>query len=159
MSDKKQDRRQFLSTFSKGAIGAIGGSGLFYSGLNAKDRKHVNLQNEPMIHQQAPDGELIKAGLVGCGGRGTGAAVNFLDAGPNLEIVALGDVFQDQLDRCRDNLSKARGVEVADENCFVGFDAYQKVIDSDVDLILFATPPHFRPQHVKAAIEARSELL
>ncbi|NBC66683.1 MAG: Gfo/Idh/MocA family oxidoreductase, partial [Bacteroidetes bacterium] len=106
------------------------------------------------MSEQAPDGETLRAGLVGCGGRGTGAAVNFLDAGPNLEIVALADAFQDQLDKCRTNLQRARGVEIADENCFVGFDAYQKVIDSGVDLVLFATPPYFRPEHVKAAIDA-----
>ncbi|MCG2587500.1 Gfo/Idh/MocA family protein [Rhodohalobacter sulfatireducens] len=154
MKDSKQGRREFLNTFAKGTLGAFGATGLLFKGSNATSSKNHYLPKAPMIQSQAPDGELIRAGLVGCGGRGTGAAINFLDAGPNLEIVALGDVFQDQLDKCRDNLKRGRGVEVADENCFIGFDAYQKVIDSDVDVVLFATPPHFRPQHVKAAIEA-----
>lgn len=154
MKDSKQGRREFLNTFAKGTLGAFGATGLLFKDSNASSTKNHYLPKAPMIQRQAPDGELIRAGLVGCGGRGTGAAINFLDAGPNLEIVALGDVFQDQLDKCRDNLKRGRGVEVADENCFIGFDAYQKVIDSDVDVVLFATPPHFRPQHVTAAIEA-----
>lgn len=152
MSKKQQSRRDFLSAVTLGTLGTIGaGTIAGCSGSNAirdKEGPYISLK------EQAPDGEVLKAGLVGCGGRGTGAAANFLEAGPNLEIVALGDVFQDQLDKCRSNLRKAKGVEVADENCFVGFDSYQKVIDSDVDIVLFATPPHFRPMHVKAAIEA-----
>jgi predicted dehydrogenase len=150
MSKNEQSRKEFLSTIALGSVGAISASSFLSSCASA------NNLNEPYVSysEQAPDGEPLRAGLVGCGGRGTGAAVNFLDAGPNLEIVALGDAFQDQLDKCRSNLQNARGVEVADEKCFVGFDAYQKVIDSDVDLVLFATPPYFRPQHVRAAIEA-----
>ncbi len=61
---------------------------------------------------QAPDGPVLKAGLIGCGGRGTGAAINFLDAGPNLQIVALGDTFQDRVDNCRAQIMKAKGQEV-----------------------------------------------
>ncbi|WP_372638559.1 Gfo/Idh/MocA family oxidoreductase, partial [Fodinibius sp.] len=155
MSDKneQQSRRDFLSTVTLGTLGAVGAAGALTScaGTNAVrdlDESYVSLRD------QAPDGEPLKAGLVGCGGRGTGAAANFLDAGPNLEITALGDVFEDQLEKCRDNLRKAKGVEVSDEHCYVGFDAYQQVIDSGVDIVLFATPPHFRPMHVKAAIDA-----
>ncbi|WP_372638969.1 Gfo/Idh/MocA family protein [Fodinibius sp.] len=149
--NNSQSRSQFLSKMTLGAAGLLSsnrtGSGS-RSGAFQKTEPYVTMDD------QAPDGEPLKAGLVGCGGRGSGAAVNFLDAGPNLEITALGDVFQDQLDKCRANLNKARGVEVADEHCYVGFDAYQNVIDSGVDLVLFATPPHFRPMHVRAAIEA-----
>ena len=79
---------------------------------------------------------MLKAGLIGCGGRGTGAAINFLDAGPNLQIVALGDVFQDRLDKCRDELKAQKNVEIPDEKCFLGFDNYEKVIDSGVDIVL-----------------------
>ncbi|NIT61299.1 MAG: hypothetical protein GWN00_35375, partial [Aliifodinibius sp.] len=88
MKNNKQDRRQFLNTFTKGTIGAFGVSGMLFNKSNAKNRSNYNLQKSPFIHKQAPDGDLIRAGLVGCGGRGTGAAINFLDAGPNLEIVA-----------------------------------------------------------------------
>lgn len=60
----------------------------------------------PELLEQAPDGKVIKAGLIGCGGRGTGAAMDFLNAGPNLQIVALGDVFQDKLNSCREILKR-----------------------------------------------------
>lgn len=150
MEKNKQSRKDFLSTLALGSVGVISASSFLTSCGS------TNTISEPFVSmsEQAPDGETLRAGLVGCGGRGTGAAVNFLDAGPNLEIVALADAFQDQLDKCRTNLQRARGVEIADENCFVGFDAYQKVIDSGVDLVLFATPPYFRPEHVKAAVDA-----
>jgi predicted dehydrogenase len=102
----------------------------------------------------APDGKVLRAGLIGCGGRGTGAAINFIDAGPNLQIVALGDVFQDKLDTCRATLKKERNIEIDDAKCFTGFDNYQKVIDAGVDIVLLCTPPHFRPLHVEAAVNA-----
>ena len=106
----------------------------------------------------APDGPALKAGLIGCGGRGTGAAGNFLDAGPNLQIVALADVFDDQLQRCRARLKEDRGVEVADDHCFVGFDAHTKLLETDVDIVILATPPHFRPAQFEAAVQARKHV-
>lgn len=106
----------------------------------------------PIMLDQAPDGPVLKAGLIGCGGRGTGAAIQFLSAGPNLQIVALGDTFQDRLDTCRETILKEKGQEVPLKNCFVGFDAFQKVIDSGVDVIILATPPVFRPVQLAAAI-------
>src|SRR5271157_1004244 len=69
----------------------------------------------------APDGPVLKAGLIGCGSRGTGAALNYLKAGPNLKIVALGDVLSDHLATCRENLAKQAQVQVADDHCFIGF--------------------------------------
>ena len=107
---------------------------------------------------QAPDGQELKAGVIGCGGRGTGAAIDFLSAGPNLKITALGDVLQDRIDSCREELKKEKGAEVPDEMCFVGFDAFQKVIESGVDIVILATPPHFRPEHFSAAIEAHKNV-
>lgn len=103
----------------------------------------------------AVEAPTLRVGLVGCGGRGTGAADDCVNSAPNVEIVALGDLFRDRLDSCRNNL-KALGnkVKVTDERCFVGFDAYQKVINSGVDLVLLTTPPGFRPLHIRAAIEA-----
>jgi predicted dehydrogenase len=80
--------------------------------------------------------------------------MNFLDAGPNLQIVALGDLFQDKLDTCRATLKKQKNIEIDDAKCFTGFDNYQKVIDSGVDIVLLCTPPHFRPAHVEAAVNA-----
>ncbi len=106
------------------------------------------------MRNQAPDGTVLKAGLIGCGGRGKGAARDFLSAGPNLQITSLGDVFQDRLDDARNNIRKEKGQTIPEENCFVGFDAFQKVIDSGVDIVLLATPPHFRPEHFAAAVAA-----
>jgi predicted dehydrogenase len=101
----------------------------------------------------AQDGDPIRVGLVGCGGRGTGAAEDCLTSSPNVKLVALGDLFPDRLAGCRQYF-RDRKVEVDEERCFTGFDAYQKVIDSGVDLVIFATPPGFRPIHVEAAVKA-----
>lgn len=103
----------------------------------------------------APDGKPIKAALIGCGDRGTGAAVNFLESGPNVSIVALADVFTDRMEGCRKVLSDKFSNEVDDSNCFIGFDAYKKVIAMpEIDVVLLVTPTHFRPEHLKAAVEA-----
>jgi predicted dehydrogenase len=147
------DRRNFIA---KTALGTLGAAGIL-SSCSGPSSKKEEIQL-PKLLEQAPDGKVIKAGLIGCGGRGTGAAINFLDAGPNLQITALGDVFQDKIDNCRAKLKQERGVEIADENCFIGFDSYEKVIDSGVDIVLLCTPPHFRPAHVEAAVNARKHI-
>jgi myo-inositol 2-dehydrogenase / D-chiro-inositol 1-dehydrogenase len=152
MNKEELSRRQFLSNSAKAAIGTLG-TAQFLSGCVGNSVKKGDLKL-PDLLTQAPDGKVLKAGLIGCGGRGTGAAINFLDAGPNLQIVALGDVFQDRLDKCRAELKAQKNVEIPDEKCFIGFDNYEKVIDSGVDIVLLCTPPHFRPQHVEAAIRA-----
>lgn len=154
MDKNKQSRREFLSTAAWSAIGAVGTASLLTNCASTSSIKDLREESHLSLLNEAPDGEPLRAGLVGCGGRGSGAAVNFVDAGPNLEIVALGDVFEDQLTKCRTMLKKARDIDVPEENCFVGFDSYQGVIDSDVDIVIFATPPHFRPQHVAVAIDA-----
>ena len=153
MSQQELNRRNFIT---KTSIAAIGAAGLITSCAKSNPKKEeIQL---PELLDQAPDGKVIKAGLIGCGGRGTGAAVNFLDAGPNLQITAVGDVFQDRIDNFRAKLKEEKNVEIADENCFVGFDSYQKVIDSGVDVVLLCTPPHFRPAHVEAAVNARKHI-
>lgn len=105
--------------------------------------------------------ELLRIGLVGCGGRGTGAAVNALRADPNTKLVALADTFADQLESCLGYLKGiadvAERVEVDPEHRFVGFDGYRGVIESS-DVVLLATTPHFRPLHVAAAVEAGKHL-
>ncbi len=108
--------------------------------------------------QIAPDGPPLRAGLIGCGGRGTGAAENFLEAGPNLHLTAMADVFADRLEQSLQQLGEKTGVDVPPERRFVGFDAYRQLIDSDVDVVLLATPPHFRPEHFDAAVEARKQV-
>jgi len=99
---------------------------------------------------------MIKIGLVGCGGRGSGAASQALNADPDVELIAMGDAFEDQLQKSLQSLQKSHGekVKVTPDRSFVGLDAYQKVIDSGVDLVLLATPPGFRPTNLKAAIDA-----
>ena len=101
----------------------------------------------------------LKAGLIGCGGRGTGAAFNILQASDQVRLVALADVFRDRLDGCGTNLlsethANRDQVQLIDDRCYVGFDAYQQLVNSDVDLVLLATPPHFRPMQFEAAINA-----
>lgn len=155
MEKNEQSRRQFISSLALGAVGTLGAGSIFASCANTGSLHQIKSDTSLSLRDLAPDGRTLRAGLVGCGSRGTGAAINFIDAAPNLEIVALGDVFKDQLYKCRSNLKQARRIEVADTNCYTGFDNYQKVIETaGVDVVLFATPPHFRPMHVKAAIEA-----
>ncbi len=97
----------------------------------------------------------LRVGLIGCGGRGTGAAQDCLNSAPNVEVVALGDLFRDRLDACRTSLAKMGDkVDVTEQRCFVGFDAYTGVLSSDLDLVILATPPGFRPIHLRAAVEA-----
>jgi len=147
-TQKGIDRRRFITNATMATIGTIGAAGII-SSCNRKTEEKL-----PVLLNEAPDGKLLKAGLIGCGGRGTGAAVNFLDAGPNLQISALGDIFQDKIDNCRAQLKKQKNVEIPDDKCFIGFDSFQKVIDSGVDLVLLCTPPHFRPAHIEAAVNA-----
>ena len=105
---------------------------------------------------QVSPGETLRIGLVGCGGRGTGAAADALHSDANIKLVAMGDVFPDRLKGSLQTLSKqdiAKKIDVPDKHQFIGFDAYQKVI-AESDVVLLATPPHFRPIHLQAAIDA-----
>ncbi len=98
----------------------------------------------------------IKLGLIGCGGRGTGAAFQALRASKLVEIVALGDVFKDKVDECflhlSENFDKDQ-VNISKEHRFVGFDAYKQVIES-CDAVILATPPGFRPLHFEWSIQS-----
>ncbi len=102
------------------------------------------------------DTEILKVGLIGCGGRGSGAAANAMRAEDNVRLTAMADLFGDRLERSRGNLTKALGdkFQVTEDRCFTGFDAYQQLIDSGVDVVILATSPHYRPLHLRAAIEA-----
>ncbi len=111
--------------------------------------------------------DTIRVGLIGCGGRGTGAALQALAANENVKLVAMADAFRDRLDESYKNMtnpeytdwsgtagtSPLERIEVPEEHKFAGFDAYQQVIPL-VDVVLIATPPAFRPMHFEAAIEA-----
>jgi predicted dehydrogenase len=109
--------------------------------------------------------DTIKVGIIGCGGRGSGAAENVLHAAPNVEIVALGDVFKFRVDGLRrriqnfaqkDEKVKQLGnkVDLPEDRCFVGLDCHDKVINSGVNYIILASPPGFRPTHLEAAVAA-----
>jgi len=115
---------------------------------------------------RAPVGraDTLRIGLVGCGGRGTGAAKDCLTSSERVELVAIGDLFPDRVAECRTNLARMATedssgglktkIKVDDAHAFSGFDAYQKVIGSQLDVVLLATPPAFRARHLAAAIEA-----
>jgi len=144
---KELNRRDFIG------LGTVAAAGLLI-GCEAKKRT-LDL---PPFRDQAPDGQPLKAALIGCGGRGTGAAVNFLNAGPNLKITMLVDLFPDRIASCREAIKEKTGHEISDDNCILGFDGFTKAMESDVDIVILATPPHFRPEHFAAAIEVRKHV-
>jgi predicted dehydrogenase len=137
MTTRKANRRDFLKTSAAGA-------------------STLALATAPLVHAAGP--ETIKVGLIGCGGRGTGAAQQALNADPSAKLWAMGDAFRDQLDRSLSSLRRSARISgkisVPPARQFVGFNAYQEVINSGVDVVLLCTPPGFRPLHLKAAVEA-----
>ena len=152
MKKSSISRRNFLNKAA-----TVGAAGIVVpSILSGCARTKIKIPTVSWL-DEAPDGPVLKAGVIGCGGRCTGAAINFLSAGKNLQITALGDTFKDRIESCRVSL-KEKGQEIPDEMCFVGFDAFQKVIASGVDLVILATPPFFRPEHLAAAVAARKHV-
>ncbi len=148
MSDQKQEhggsltsRRQFVQGTTASLVGAT-----VLGGLNVPRTAH------------AAGDDTIRIGLIGCGGRGTGAASQALRADKNVKLVAMADAFENNLEGKLKQLQKDKEIigkiDVPKDRRFVGFDAYQKVIGSDVDLVILATPPGFRPIHLAAAIGA-----
>ena len=130
-------RRDFLATSAAAAAGSFAAAHLVSRTAHAAGS------------------DAIRVGLVGCGGRGTGAASNALEASDRVRLTALADVFGDRLNGCRGRLAgHGDRAVVADRSCFVGFDAYQKLLATDVDVVILATPPHFRPMHFAAAVGA-----
>jgi myo-inositol 2-dehydrogenase / D-chiro-inositol 1-dehydrogenase len=136
-------RRQFLKTSGAAALGSALASPLILTRTASG---------------AASSSQTLKIGLVGCGGRGSGAAAQALSTGPDVVLTAMGDVFEGRVKGSRQSLAAdpnfGKRVQVPDNACFVGLDAYQKVIDSGVDVVLLASPPGFRPQHLRAAVEA-----
>ena len=109
--------------------------------------------------------EKLKAGLVGCGGRGTQAVIDMMRGTENVEIVSMGDIFEDKLEASLANMKKQPDadkfidrIKVDAEHRFVGFDAYKKVLASDIDYVMLATPPGYRPMHFEAAVEAKKHV-
>ena len=133
------NRRDFLKATTTAAVGA-GMLGTFTTPVGAF----------------AGGDDTIKIGLVGCGGRGSGAVRQALSTAGQVKLIAMADAFGDNLERCYKGVSRQfkDRVSVDDDHKFVGFDGYKNVINSGVDLVIFATPPGFRPIHVEAAVEA-----
>uniref|UniRef100_A0A7C2K232 Gfo/Idh/MocA family oxidoreductase n=1 Tax=Schlesneria paludicola TaxID=360056 RepID=A0A7C2K232_9PLAN len=131
-------RREFLKTSSAAVAGGVG--------------LHLSLASA--VHAAGDD--TLKVGLVGCGGRGTGAANQALHADPNAKLVAVADVFRNQVDYSIENLKTtaeiADRVQVDEDHKFVGLDAYKSLIDA-CDVVLLASPPGFRPWHFAYAVE------
>ncbi len=114
----------------------------------------------------AKGSDKLRVGIIGCGGRGTGAAWDCVNSSINVEIYAMADMFKEQLNKSLRRLSEGDfndsrrptplfdSMDITPERCFVGFDAYKKLIATDIDIVILAGPPAFRPMHLKAAIEA-----
>lgn len=156
MEKNKMNRRDFLQRSTILGVGGIVGVSALASAC--KGPKYVPLRKPedyyiPELPDKAVSGREIKVGVIGCGGRGSGAIRNLFDAADGIRLTALGDVFPDRLEGLRKMAAEKLGQEVPDENCFIGFDAYQKVIDSGVDMIIDTTPPVFRPDHFKYAVQ------
>lgn len=109
----------------------------------------------PISSVFAAGSDVIKVALIGCGGRGTGAAFDAMESGQNIKIVALADAFQDAVDKAYENLSKKYGdkIDVPDSRRYVGFDAYKSAI-KDADVVILTSPPGFRPIHFEEAVKA-----
>ena len=107
--------------------------------------------------------EKLKAGVVGVGGRGRQAAIDLLTGAENVDIVALADVFEDKLEgnlrwMREQNPQFASRVKVEPDKRFVGFDAFKKILATDIDLVILATPPGYRPEHFEAAVAAKKQV-
>lgn len=157
-------RRSFLkSSAMAGALGVVGAGGATSmltscSGGSGKEAANTPLKEAgtyyvPDLVDIASDGKELRAGIIGCGGRGSGAAIDFLNAANGVTIVALADVFEERVNNLADQLKKDKNIDIPKDKRFVGFDSYKQVIDSDVDVVLIATPPVFRPLHFQYATE------
>ncbi|MDR1719670.1 MAG: Gfo/Idh/MocA family oxidoreductase [Dysgonamonadaceae bacterium] len=161
--ENRFSRRSFLKNSAligvTTAVGSAGVASTFTScGDKSSSSKLVPLKAPgsyylPQLPDKAIEGRELKAGLIGCGGRGKDAAENFLDAADGVTITALCDVFQERVYGFRNKLKEEKGVDIPESNCFVGLDAYKQVIDSGVDVVIVATPPFFRPEHFRYAVE------
>src|SRR6266496_5663253 len=134
-------RRDFIKTSYAAAVGSVLGASLSLP-----------------VESLAAAGNTLKVGLIGCGGRGNGAAADALAADTNTTLYAMGDIDASKIEMGLREIAKSvtdtSRIQVPAERRFVGLDAYEKVIASGVDVVLLTTPPGFRPQHFKAAVAA-----
>jgi len=158
--ENKINRRSFLknSALVGGALSTVSlSSSAILTSCSDNGPKYVPLKAPgsyyiPELPEKASEGKALKVGLIGCGGRGSGAVWNLLAAADGITVTALGDAFIDRLEGFVNGLQR-RNITVPEDKRFIGLDAYQKVIDSDVDIVIIATPPAFRPLHFKYAVE------
>lgn len=143
-SQEKPDRRRFISASSRVAAGTIAASSMPNLALG--------------YHNSVND--VLKVGLVGCGGRGTAAVLNATSADSNVQVTALADAFRDRIDSCHESLTEQipDKMAVAEDHKLTGFNCYKDLCATDVDVVLLATPPHFRPAQMKAAIDANKHV-
>jgi myo-inositol 2-dehydrogenase / D-chiro-inositol 1-dehydrogenase len=134
---ESEGRRSFLK--STAAAGALGAASTFLS---------------RSVHASGSD--ILKVGLIGCGGRGSGAASDAMKADPGCRLTAIADVFYDRMKSGKENLTNALGDQYAvpDDQCFSGWECLQQILETDIDVVLLATPPGFRPAQMEAAVKA-----
>lgn len=140
MNTKNPSRRQFVKKTGATVLGTT-------IGLNI-------ISAHPSSWRKKINADTLKVGLIGCGGRGSGAAYQAVSADPNVVLTAMADAFRDRLDTSYNSLMDEAPdkILVDEEHKFVGLDAYKKVLASDVDVVILTTPPNFRPKHLEDAI-------
>ncbi|MDR0795279.1 MAG: Gfo/Idh/MocA family oxidoreductase [Tannerella sp.] len=162
MKENSISRRSFLksSALAGAAAGMVGTGSILTSCESGGGAAKITPIREPGTYyvpdlsmDKAKDGREIKAGIIGCGGRGRGAAANFLNAANGVTITALGDAFPDKLEICANMLKERFNIDIPADKRFTGLDNYKQVIDSGVDVVLIASPPFFRPEQFQYAIE------
>lgn len=158
----KLSRRSFLKASAlAGTVGVMGGgasTGLLSScsSNNQTDNKPLREPGSyyiPDLPDMAIDGKELRAGVIGCGGRGSGAAFDFLNSANGVTIVALGDVFDEKVNALAGRLKQEKGIDIPTNKRFVGLDAYKQVVDSDVDVVIDCTPSFFRPSHFEYIVK------
>ncbi|MDL2245335.1 Gfo/Idh/MocA family oxidoreductase [Parabacteroides sp. OttesenSCG-928-J18] len=156
-------RRSFLkSSAAAGALGVIGtgGAATVLTSCDGGKEPAIKPLKEPGTYyipdldmDKAVDGKELKAGVIGCGGRGSGAAFNWLNAANGVTITALCDTFKERVDSLAKRLKEEKEIDIPENMRFVGLDAYKQLIDSGVDVVIVATPPNFRPIHFEYATQ------
>ena len=138
----KLSRRKFVSTAAKTSVA---------TGIAMSIQPNISAAG---VHNS--DDDKLRIGLVGCGGRGTSAVLNALNADPNTEVIALADAFTDRIESCHASLTEEAGdrINAPREFWFDGFDCCEKLVATGVDVVLLATPPYFRPEHLNLAVDA-----
>ncbi len=122
----------------------------------------VTISGFPFVHtSRAQDVRPLKIGVIGCGGRGRGAATNAIKSAPNIHLTALSDLVPDRIKETREYFAKGSkregptpNIDVTDKTCFSGFDGYKKLLDTDIDYVILTGPPGLRYRHFAAAIDA-----